>query len=250
MTRRPRLAGIAVASSLALLFLLGALAIGFCYWRRCKHRRRQREAEYSSGLRPQPLHRRVESGEVVPISPRFPGGGPNSPQSILVGNRFPDGDQRGAELAHLDKDMETDSGLGHMREKSGTANSISSFDNIPRERGPPTRQPARHRSLPLSRWSGWFTSSSRTSSPSSPRNVPSPQTVPIVSPRPVRGFVPDVLARAQNRVSQTSSAARDATLLEIRRTSPFEIDFEKHGQLRPPAPSDVVRYFTTYPAEI
>ena len=235
------IAGIAVASSLALLFLLGILAFSFFCWRRRRHWVRTRQVAYDPSGKPQPLHQRVGSVEVVPISPRWPGRGPNSPQSRLVGSPSPEM----RETMRIDEDLETDSGIGHVREKNGSINNIASFDNVPREQIPPTRKPARHRSFPLARWSGWFTSSSRESSRGSRRSAPSPQNVPIVSPRPVRVYpLPGVLAPAHLRDSQTqrsSSGLRDNALLEVPRTSPFEVDFEKRGELRPPPePSDLV----------
>ncbi|KAL5507260.1 hypothetical protein ACEPAH_6716 [Sanghuangporus vaninii] len=238
---RGAVAGIAVASSLALLFLIGILSLLLFCWRRRRHCISSRQVAYDSSVKPQPLHRRVGSVEVVPISPRWPGRGPNSPQTRLVGTTSPEM----IETTRLDEDVETDSGIGHIREKNGSVNSISYFNNVPREQVPPTRKPARHRSFALARWSGWFTSSSPTSSHGSRRSAPSPQNAPIVSPRPVRVYPPpQVLAPAHLRDGQdqrSSSVMPDNALLDIPRTSPFEVDFEKRGELRPPEPSDLPR---------
>ncbi|KAL5528404.1 hypothetical protein ACEPAF_7540 [Sanghuangporus sanghuang] len=238
---RGAVAGIAVASSLALLFLIGILALLLFCWRRRRHCITSRQVAYDPSVKPQPLHRRVGSVEVVPISPRWPGRGPNSPQTRLVGTTSPEM----IETTRVDEDVETDSGIGHVREKNGSVNSISYFNNVPREQVSPTRKPARHRSFALARWSGWFTSSSPTSSHGSRRSAPSPQNAPIVSPRPVRVYPPpQVLAPAHLRDGQdqrSSSVMPDNALLDIPRTSPFEVDFEKRGELRPPEPSDLPR---------
>ncbi|KAL5523805.1 hypothetical protein ACEPAG_7978 [Sanghuangporus baumii] len=238
---RGAIAGIAVASSLALLFLIGILALLFFCWRRRRRCITSRQVAYDPSVKPQPLHRRVGSVEVVPISPRWPGRGPNSPQTRLVGTTTPEM----LETTRLDEDAETDSGIGHVREKNGSVNDVSSFDNVPQEKVPPTRKPARHGSFALARWSGWFTSSSRASSHGSRRRTPSPQNAPIVSPRPVRGYPPPgVLAPVHFRDGQDrrgSSVMPDNALLDIPRTSPFEVDFEKRGELRPLEPSDLPR---------
>ncbi|THH07755.1 hypothetical protein EW145_g3171 [Phellinidium pouzarii] len=237
---RGEIAAISVVSSLAFLVFLGvALILLCCYKRRRRSRHLKEEMiKTTSTTGQQSFHRSMLPREMIDV-PRAPPG--QGPSSHPYDQPAPAYDQNMVEIVHVDEDDgETDSGLGHGQKKRGSVFSMSHFNTILRE--PPTPRLARPRSLTLSRWSGWFTSSTRRSSSSSRQRVPAMSHIPIVSPLPVRVHPQiSLLARAQNRAS-SNLAQEDAFLdLDILRTSPFQVDFEKHSQIRGREPSDLPR---------
>ena len=162
-----------------------------------------------------PLHRRMFSTEIVPINPARPGRRASVPQSVLVGENL-SAIHEGRDVMEVDVedvdpdqtekcDDETDSGLGDEKRQSLASSALhtSTLQNLasspmPSRSNtlsmavaaaaniPPTRRRSRRQSNPLGRWSGWFTSSSRSSSDSSklslqfssvPPSFPSPPPV-------------------------------------------------------------------------
>ncbi|KAI5123979.1 hypothetical protein M0805_006391 [Coniferiporia weirii] len=248
---RGEVAAIAVASSLAFLILLSILFLLLCCYRRRKRdllfEERKLKALSAARARPDSQHRWPMYREHVAHT--LPGQGLSSARTVLVGYDQPaPAYQNVTERVRInEEDEETDSGLGHGQEKRGSIVSMLSFDNIPRESVPTTSHMVRPKSLSLSRWSAWFTSSTSPSSTSSRQHMPVMTSVPIVSPRPVRAHPPaSVLALTRPGDGQgrrSSDLVREQAFLnlDIPRTSPFQVDFEKHSQPRNREPSDQAR---------
>lgn len=239
---RSTIAAIVSACVLGFLFTVGVIA--YVLWTRKKRRQWWKESgemRFSSGrnVTSGPRHRRVRSAEMVDVLNVHPGQGLSIPNPVGVGYDYRDiaGDEGILEIGPV---ADGDSDSGHSDEPGHKKSvSIPSFDNLPRERAtsasPTTGRSSRYRrSLNLGRWSGWFGSQHRSSVQSTVDRDSFIPDISIVAPIPTRAMRPvSLLARAHVRDSQSrrsSSAAHLETgeaFLDLRRTSPFEVDFVK-----------------------
>lgn len=248
---RSTVAAAAVASVLGFFLIVGIVV--YIIWTRRRRHWWQGEGIDGFGIvhaeDPAPRHRRIRSNEIVDVMHAHPGRGLSVPASLAIPYNYrsiADNDGTLETGYGRGDDMDSDSGHGHGQKKPATSlHSMPSFDNLPRERPTsisPTRLSThrRSRSLTISKWSGWFGTPTRASFPSVHHQHPSIEQqatmadVPIVAPQPTRVLPPvSVLARAHVRDNQSfrSSSVGNATVsdafLDLRRTSPFQVDFAK-----------------------
>ena len=237
---RGAIAGIAVASSCAFLFLLAIIFLLWIYYRRRKRNQQNpHPRDLVSNMGPMGKHATSNLFKRGWFGKR---GNRSSDSDIVAPPPSRAMDERYLENARSEEgSLETDSGfgLGRIQEKEENVTSIPYYDNLPRSPlDAPPRRLTRHRSLTLSRWSGWY--SNNGSRPKS-EIVQHPQIPPvpginIVSPRPVRGYAPvSVLQSAHLRDSRSrgsSTITHGGSFLDIPHSSPFEVDFEKQRQAR------------------
>lgn len=242
------IAAIAAASSLAFIVLLGLCALLYCCYRRRQKTKALRQKLLENprlSIRPPT---RISWGvdnlgathAVTAQRWSAPGGtllGYDQPAPAYDSNivEVPRGDPE-------DVDLESDSGIGHGIKKK------EFFIDLPILESEPKREPTFSpisRSRTLTRLSGWFTSSSSSSQSTERR----PTGTAVSAPTPVRLQSPLTIVTLgqldeEQKATNEDGSRKEAYLdLQVSRTSPFQIDFEKHGRERTQEITEQVRDF-------
>lgn len=217
------------------------------------------EMRYSAGrtVSTGPRHRRVRSAGTVDVLHVHPGQGLSvTPIGVGYDYRTITGDENILEIGPV-ADGDSDSGHGHDQGHKKSS-SMPSFDNLPRDRpmsASPTGRPGRNRrSMNLGRWSGWFGSQHRSSFHSAANRESFIPEISIVAPKPThaprpvslltRPHVRDIPSRRSGSVANLGSG--DA-FLDLRRTSPFEVDFAKEENLGTDRPVSFLSSYSHIP---